>query len=73
MFALLYAGDTANCADTVISLQRQLQRIELFCTKTGMRKTKIVVFRNGGFYGPMKNGFTKVRESKQLLPTSIWV
>ena len=73
MFALLYADDIANCADTVISLQRQLQRIELFCTKTGMRKTKIVVFRNGGFYGPMKNGFTKVRESKQLLTTSIWV
>ena len=53
IFALLYADDIANCADTVFSLQQQLQRIEIFCNKTGMRvnlgKTKIVVFRNGGF------------------------
>ena len=53
IFALLYADDTANCADTVFSLQQQLQRIEMFCNKTGMRvnlgKIKIVVFRNGGF------------------------
>ena len=53
IFALLYADDIANCADTVFSLQQQLQRIEMFCNKTGMPvnlgKTKIVVFRNGAF------------------------
>ena len=31
IFALLYADDIANCADTVFSLQQQLQHIEMFC------------------------------------------
>ncbi|MEW8546755.1 MAG: reverse transcriptase family protein, partial [Candidatus Thiodiazotropha sp.] len=53
IYALLYADDIANCADTVISLQSQLNLVESFCARTGMRvnlnKTKIIVFRNGGF------------------------
>lgn len=53
IFALLYADDIANCADTVLALQQQLQRIELFCIKTRMRvnlgNTKIIVLRNDGF------------------------
>ena len=53
IFALLYTDDIADCADTVFALQQQIDCIEAFCTKTGMRvnlgKTKIVVLRNGGF------------------------
>lgn len=53
IFALLYADDIANCADTVVSLQSQLNLVESFCVRTGMRvnlsKTKIIVFRRGGF------------------------
>ena len=53
IFVLLYADDIANCADTVRNLQIQLNIVELFCLNTGMvvniGKTKIIVFRNGGF------------------------
>ena len=53
IFVLLYADDIANCADTVGNLQSQLNIVELFCIRTGMvvniDKTKIIVFRNGGF------------------------
>ena len=53
IFVLLYADDITNCADTVRNLQIQLNIVELFCLNTGMvvniGKTKIIVFRNGGF------------------------
>ena len=53
IFVLLYADDIANCADTIRNLQMQLNIVELFCKNTGMvvniNKTKIIVFRNGGF------------------------
>ena len=53
IFVLLYVDDTANCANTIRKLQIQLHKEELFCKNTGMvnyiNKTKIVVFRNGGF------------------------
>ena len=63
IFALLYADDIANCADTVFSLQHQLQGIEIFCNETGMQvnlgKTKVVVhvFRNWGFLRSNKTWF----------------
>ena len=53
IFVLLYADDIAICADTVRNIQIQLNIVELFCLNTGMvvniGKTKIIVFRNGGF------------------------
>ena len=52
LFALLFADDIADCADTVRALQQQIHLLERFCNETGMlvnlEKTKIIVFRNGG-------------------------
>jgi hypothetical protein len=49
---LCYADDIANCSDTVLQLQKQINEIHNFCIKYGMsvnlKKTKIIVFRNGG-------------------------
>ena len=43
----------ASVSDTVRGLQAQIRIIANFCQRTGMRvnlsKTKVVVFRNGGF------------------------
>ena len=48
----MFADDIANCAETVIRLQQQLNIIDKFCLSTGMElnleKTEIIVFRNGG-------------------------
>ena len=52
ILCVLFADDVANCSDTVIELQRQLNSIHDFCLEYGMkvneRKTEIIVFRNGG-------------------------
>jgi hypothetical protein len=49
---ILFADDVANCADTAIELQSQLNSISEFCNNTGMsineNKTEIIVLRNGG-------------------------
>ena len=51
--ALLYANDVINLADTVRNLQLQPDILSRFCLISGMKinllKTKIIVFRNGGF------------------------
>ena len=45
------ADDIANCSDTVINLQNQLNIINQFCSVTGteinLNKTEVIVFRNG--------------------------
>ena len=52
LIVLMYADDISNFADTVLRLQRQIDKICSFCKcvkmKINLRKTKIVVFRNGG-------------------------
>lgn len=52
VMCLMFADDVANCAETVINLQRQINVIDQFCVSTGMElnlnKTEIIVFRNGG-------------------------
>ena len=52
IITLMFADDVASPADSVISLQRQINAIEEFSNKSGMKinltKTQIVVFRNGG-------------------------
>ena len=49
---LMYADDICIMADTVGRLQQQLNVLELFCKRYGMRvnltKTNVIVFRNGG-------------------------
>ena len=53
VLAIFYADDMASVSDTVRGLQAQIRIIANFCQRTGMRmnlsKTKVVVFRNGGF------------------------
>ena len=53
LFVLLYADDLAIVAETRIELQRLLDKLRLYCQKWKMRvntdKTKIIVFRNGGY------------------------
>ena len=50
--ALMFADDVSCFSDTVIRLQRLIGLIEKFCKSVGiklnLRKTKIMVFRNGG-------------------------
>ena len=52
LLALMFADDVSCFSDTVIRLQRLIDLIEKFCKSVGMklnlRKTKIMVFRNGG-------------------------
>ena len=51
LFCLMFADDIANCAETRVRLQRQLDIIFEFCQITNMtvnlNKTEIIVFRNG--------------------------
>lgn len=53
IFSLMYADDIALVADTVIDLQKKVNCLEKYCNKWGltvnMDKTKVVVFKNGGF------------------------
>ena len=49
---LMFADDVASFADTVVQLQRQINKVEKFSKGVGLEinldKTKIMVFRNGG-------------------------
>ena len=51
IFCLMYADDVANCAETRVRLQRQINLIGEFCNikemKVNLNKTEIIVFRNG--------------------------
>ena len=50
---LLYAGDLSIFADTVADIQRKIHILEGYCTrwnlKVNMAKSKVIVFRNGGY------------------------
>ena len=52
IICVLFADDVANCAETAIELQLQLNSISEICGNTGMTinqsKPEIIVFRNGG-------------------------
>ena len=52
IFCLMYADDIANCAETRVRLQRQVNLIGEVCDSRDMtinlNKTEITVFRNGG-------------------------
>ena len=53
VLAIFYADDMVSTSDTVRGLQAQINIIFNFCQRTDMKinlpKTKIIVFRNGGF------------------------
>ena len=52
IFCLMYADDIANCSETRVRLQRQINLTKEFCDtremKVNLNKTEIIVFRNGG-------------------------
>ena len=54
VFLYMYASDIGLAGDTVLELhsQRKINILKIFCEKWGMevnlKKTKVVVFRNGG-------------------------
>ena len=53
VFLLMYADDIALVSDSVADLQKKITCLEQYCKKWGlsvnMDKTKVVVFKNGGF------------------------
>jgi len=63
LLALLYADDVSSFNDTVLQLQKQLDMISTFCDfvemKINLDKTKIIVFRNGGYLRQCEKWFYK--------------
>ena len=63
LISLLFADDVAGFSDTVRRLQRIIDTIANFCDLFGMKinlgKTKIIVFRNGGFLKDIEKWFYK--------------
>ena len=56
LFVLLFADDLVLFAETVIELQRMINRLAVYCDmwhiKVHVLKTKVIVFRNRG---PLRN------------------
>ena len=67
---LMYADDIALCADTVGRLQKQINVLEEFCLKWGMKvnmkKTKVLVFRRGGIVRPNEECFFFTRKKLKM-------
>ena len=76
VLCIMFADDVANRADTVASLQNQLDVIDAFCSKTGMQvnleKSEIIVFRNGGPCKKVKNVFLGANMFGLLQFSNIW-
>ncbi|MEW8544944.1 MAG: reverse transcriptase family protein [Candidatus Thiodiazotropha sp.] len=66
ILAIAYADDFAEVSDSVRALQIQIDITSRFCDRTKMKvnlsKTKIIVFRNGGFLRDMEKWFFKGEE-----------
>lgn len=52
MYAIMFDGDISSVADCLLQLQKKITALEMFCPRTGtkfnLKKTKDIVFRNGG-------------------------
>ena len=66
IFLLMYADDIVLVSDSVLDLQRKILCLENYCKKWGltvnMDKTKVVVFKNGGFIKSTEKWYYKGRE-----------
>ena len=55
----MYADDLTIFSDTVFGMQKKIDMLYNFCTKWGlevnMNKTKMMVFRNGGYLKSIEN------------------
>ena len=73
---LMFADDIANCSDTVINLQNQLNIINHFCSDTGIEinlsKTEVIVFRNSGPLKRNEKWFLGKESVKTSSVTNIW-
>ena len=72
---LFYADDNCIFSTTPRGLQSKLDLIYNLSVKLGLEvnldKTKIIVFRKGGFYVNMKNGIIIASRWKLLIPITI--
>ena len=66
LLILLFADDIALLSTTASGLQNQLNILQTCCNNMKLSvnndKTKVMVFRKGGFLGDMRNGFTKAKD-----------
>ena len=73
IFCLMFADDVANCAESIIKLQRQINVIDRFCLSSGMNlnlnKTEIIVFRNGGNLSVRERWYFR---DKQIKTTNLY-
>ena len=70
IFVLLFADDLVLFAETVIELQRMINRLAEYCDlwhiKVHVLKTKVIVFRSGGRYVNTSVGNLKIQSWKSL-------
>ena len=68
IFLLMYADDIAIVADNVVDLQKKIDCLEKYCNKYGLKinmdKTKVVVFKNGGFIRKTEKWYLNKSEIK---------
>ena len=68
VFLLMYADDIAIVSDSVLDLQKKINCLEEYCRKWGLKvnmdKTKVVVFKNGGFIKRCEKWFFNSMELK---------
>ena len=76
LFILLFADDVALLSTTPTGLQKQLDCLKTCCQEMKMEvnkdKTKIMVFRKGGFLAiSMENGSITTPDWRLLITTAI--
>lgn len=61
IYTLFSADDVAQCADTTVRLQKQINIVAIFCKNTGMKiyvdKPKLLFLKMEEYYEIIKNGF----------------
>ena len=76
IFILLFADDLVMFAESKIELQRLLNKLYAYCTKWNLKvnidKTKVIVFRNGGYLRKYENGFMAILNCMSLHTINIW-
>lgn len=67
LFALMFADDVSGLAGRCNQLQLKINALEIFCAKVNLKKTKIVVFSQGGQLRSYEKWYyIKVNQLKQF-------